>query len=358
MAFRWAISSTGKIAADFANAIRQLPGHRVAAVMSRSEASAARFIKKHCDGAVACTDVGELPGIDATYVAGPNDAHFPAVRKLLEAKKAVLCEKSLGTTVEEVETLVETATLNETFLMEGMWTRCFPATVKAREFLRDGKIGDVVKVQAEFGYNIANGCPGSLRGDAKTGGMTLDIGIYLMEKALLAYPASSFDCVQHAATAIHAPTDGVDLSVSASLRFDSHKEPQPHVDLPVAHGGVASLAWSGLADTPETAAIIGTNGAILFDKTHHTPHTFVLREHISRTESKDHRFDFLPPDDDHRHSWNYPGSISLQYEALAVERALNAGLIQAPEWNFLDILSAHRLLHQIKSDLHHRQHHQ
>ena len=36
--FRWAITSAGKIAADFAHAVRQLEGHEVVAVAARSEA--------------------------------------------------------------------------------------------------------------------------------------------------------------------------------------------------------------------------------------------------------------------------------------------------------------------------------
>ena len=38
--FRWAITSAGKIAADFAHAVRQLEGHEVVAVAARSEAAA------------------------------------------------------------------------------------------------------------------------------------------------------------------------------------------------------------------------------------------------------------------------------------------------------------------------------
>lgn len=67
-------------------------------------------------------------------------------------------------------------------MVEGMWTRCFPATVKARELIAAGKIGDIVAVNGDFGYTIANGAPAAVRGDPATGGMTLDIGIYMIEK--------------------------------------------------------------------------------------------------------------------------------------------------------------------------------
>lgn len=39
------------------------------------------------------------------------------------------------------------------FLMEGMWTRFFPAMSKAREIVQSGVIGDVVAVHSDFGFN-------------------------------------------------------------------------------------------------------------------------------------------------------------------------------------------------------------
>lgn len=177
-----------------------------------------------------------------------------------------------------------------------------------------------------------------------------DIGIYLAEKALLAYPADNFDCTHSTAAAIYGVADGVDLTVAASLRFAA-KDHSATADHEAKAGGVASLMWTGLADTPETAAFIGINGSIAFDHTAHTPSSFLLRERVSRTEYREQRFEFSPPPDDSAHAWNYPGSICLQYEALAVGEAVRAGLIEAPEWNFADCIAAHRILHKVKAYL-------
>lgn len=51
--FRWAVTSAGKIAADFAHAIRQLPGHEIVAVAARNGADADAFVAKHARGAKA-----------------------------------------------------------------------------------------------------------------------------------------------------------------------------------------------------------------------------------------------------------------------------------------------------------------
>lgn len=333
--FRWAVISSGKIAQDFANAIRQLPGHEVSAVVSRTKENGEAFARRLCPSASCYTSIEELQqdSIDAAYVASPNQAHASQSMSLLNMKTPVLCEKPLAPTMAKVDEVISTARARETFLMEGMWTRCFPATTKARELLSNDAIGKIVGVQAEFGYDIANGCPASVRGDAESGGMTLDIGIYLVEKALLAFD----DCLQSCAVAKIEEEDGVDTNVAASLKFQG--------------GGVASLMWTGLADTPETATLIGTQGSLVFDKTAHTPPTLLLRQRKTRTDHIETRFDFPSPNDDQMHPWNYPGSICLQYEALAVERAVRAKKLEAEEWTLADSRKTHAILHEIKSKL-------
>ena len=165
MNFRWAITSAGKIAADFAHAVRQLPGHEVVAVAARSEASARAFSEQHCAGAArayggyAAMFDDRKDQWDACYVATQPDTHAALVERLLATQTPTLCEKPLAVGAEEVEAVYATAKEAQCFLMEGVWTRCFPATVEARRLLASGAIGEVVAVQAEFGYAIENGCP-------------------------------------------------------------------------------------------------------------------------------------------------------------------------------------------------------
>ncbi|KAH8095316.1 D-xylose 1-dehydrogenase [Aureococcus anophagefferens] len=301
--FRWAITSAGKIAADFAEAVRRLDGHAVVAVAARSRADAEAFAARHCDRGVQCYGGYEAMfegardhGADATYVATQPDTHAELVRALLARKMPTLCEKPLAATFAEVEACYDYAAAQDTFLMEG----------------------------GEFGYDIAKGCPASVRGHRATGGMSRDIAVYLAEKALLAFDSKDFSCVDARATAVLGAGDGVDLSVAAALRFAPRRAG-------VGRGGVASLLYTGQCDTPETAVVLGTSGSLRFDAAHHTPTSLVLSTRASRTESADDAMTFPLPADDGCHAWNYPGSIALQYEALAVQRALASGLAEAPE---------------------------
>ena len=347
MAFRWAITSAGKIAADFAHAVRQLEGHEVVAVAARSEAAARDFCARHARGAKAYGGYDAMfrcprHGADACYVATRPDSHKHLCDRLIERRMPALCEKPLATTVADVEALYAAA--HGSFLMEGVWTRCFPATVKARELLRSGAIGDVVGVQAEFGYDITHGCPDGVRGSQATGGMGRDIGVYLAEKALLAFDSSVYDLADARGVAVLGHGDGVDLTVAAAVRLVGKDGKR--------RGGVASLLWTGQCDTPEQCTVLGTSGSLRFTETHHTPRALEVTRRTSRTTSVTEVLDFPPPPDDGLHDWNYPGSIALQYEAASVVRAVRNGESEAPEWTHADSLAAHRIVARVRDQCH------
>mmetsp|Transcript_24005 Transcript_24005/g.64944 ORF Transcript_24005/g.64944 Transcript_24005/m.64944 type:complete len:345 (-) Transcript_24005:352-1386(-) len=326
----------------------------VVAISARSEQSAIDFAQKHAPDAKAYGGYSSLMadsslnGADAIYVATQPDTHAELVHGFLEHSKdnlAVLCEKPLAPNVEQVKGIYQSARERNRLVVEGMWTRCFPATVKARELIAAGKIGDVVAVNGDFGYTIANGAPAAVRGDPATGGMTLDIGIYMIEKALLSYPVSDYSMTDCQATGVLGKEDGVDLSVSSSMTF------VPNAEGSTAPSGVASLFWTGLCDTQEVATIMGTKGQIVFQRPAHTPTTLTLTSQVSRTETEHETFHFDLPEEDGSHEFFYPGSIALQYEAEAVRLAVLEGAEELPHWTHAESIACHRIMGQVRQQL-------
>lgn len=84
--------------------------------------------------------------VDIIYVATPHSHHFQNTMLALEAGKHVLCEKALTVNGAQARKLVETARAKKLFLMEAMWTRFFPASIKIRELVQSGAIGPVYRV--------------------------------------------------------------------------------------------------------------------------------------------------------------------------------------------------------------------
>jgi predicted dehydrogenase len=84
--------------------------------------------------------------VDIVYVATPHSHHFQNVMLALEAGKPVLCEKAFTVNAAQAKKLVETARAKKLFLMEAVWTRYFPISIKIRELVQAGAIGTVYRV--------------------------------------------------------------------------------------------------------------------------------------------------------------------------------------------------------------------
>lgn len=94
--------------------------------------------------------------VDVVYVATPHSHHFQNVMLALEAGKNVLCEKAFTVNAAQAKILCETAKKKNLFLMEAVWTRYFPLSVQVRNLIKEGAIGEVLRVVADnsFGDNV------------------------------------------------------------------------------------------------------------------------------------------------------------------------------------------------------------
>lgn len=75
---------------------------------------------------------------------------------MLENGKPVLCEKPFTMNEKQTSELVNFARCKGIFLMEAVWSRCFPAYKKVEEIINNGDLGDVMYVNVNFGFNLQN----------------------------------------------------------------------------------------------------------------------------------------------------------------------------------------------------------
>jgi predicted dehydrogenase len=115
------------------------------------------------------------PAIEAIYNALPNHLHVPYTVMAAKAGKHVLCEKPIALTADEAHALRDVA--DRALIMEAFMVRFHPQWQRAREWVRDGRIGRLATVQMAFAYN--NPDPANIRNQADIGGGGLyDIGCY------------------------------------------------------------------------------------------------------------------------------------------------------------------------------------
>lgn len=178
---RWGVLSTAKIGRE-----KVIPGTQrsqfstVVAIASRdlarAKATAAQLGIERAYGSYQ--ELLSDKNVDAVYIPLPNHLHVPWSQRALKAGKHVLCEKPIGLSVAEAEQLAGAAAARPKLkIMEAFMYRFHPQWLKARQFVREGRIGQLRTIQAFFSY--FNDDAANIRNQRDMGGgALLDIGCY------------------------------------------------------------------------------------------------------------------------------------------------------------------------------------
>lgn len=178
---RWGILSTAKIGVEkVIPAMQQSARTEVVAIASRNADKAQQTAKQlgiaRSHGSYE--DLLADEQVDAIYNPLPNHLHVSWTIKALEAGKHVLCEKPIGLTSDEGQTLVSACqTFPQLKVMEAFMYRHHPQWQLAKSTVDDGKLGDLRTIQSFFSY--FNTDAQNIRNQADIGGGGLmDIGCY------------------------------------------------------------------------------------------------------------------------------------------------------------------------------------
>jgi len=154
---RFGIIGSGYIAQKFTEAMLYVKSGEIIAVVSKDEISAKRFAKKNGIQKIhsSVENLLEDELVDVVYVATPNHLHKGQSILALNAGKHVLCEKPFALNTDEAKKVVDLAREKNKFCMEGMWSRFIPLYEELKKFLASDKIGEVRRVEMNFGQRIA-----------------------------------------------------------------------------------------------------------------------------------------------------------------------------------------------------------
>jgi predicted dehydrogenase len=113
--------------------------------------------------------------IDAVYIASPYAMHYAQAKQCLLYGRAVLCERPITRTAEELQHLMQLSEHNHTFLMEAMWIRFLPTIKKVLSIISSSAIGEIVSVKASLNYR-SDSAEAQLPNPG--GGALFELGIY------------------------------------------------------------------------------------------------------------------------------------------------------------------------------------
>lgn len=316
--YNWGIIAPGKIAHKFAQGLAVIKNARLHAVASRSEERAKAFAEAYGAGHYygSYEAITDCPDLDVVYIASPHAFHCEHTLLCLQKKIPVLCEKPFAINADEVRQMMQIAQENQTFLMEALWTRFLPTTLKALELIQDGSLGEVHGIKADFGFRAPFNPEGRLYNPALGGGSLLDIGIYpaFLSQLILGKPTAIKATAKLSATQ-------VDEECAAIFEYEGGKIAQIHSTL--------------RCRTKTEAFIYGEKGAIHIHTRWHEPTTMSLL--LEGERPQDFRFDF--------------SGNGYNYQAVEVMKCLDQGKLESPLWPLQSSLDLISLLDDIRSQI-------
>lgn len=176
---RWAILGAGRIANAFAKDFPLMQNAELVAIASGDKEKAINFAKEYnIPNILSHDELYTSDDIDAVYIATTHNFHFEQALKCLQNGKAVLCEKPITVNDTEFKKLMSVSKEKNIFLMEAMWTYFLPATIKAKQWLEEGRIGKLKVIQADFAFPMEKNSEGRMYNPNLAGGALLDLGVY------------------------------------------------------------------------------------------------------------------------------------------------------------------------------------
>ncbi len=256
---RWGILGTGNIANSFATDLPLLDNAELVAVGSRTQKNADAFGEKfdiphrHASYAALAQD----KDVDVIYISTPHPLHCENTLLCLNAGKHVLCEKPFAMHAHEAQLMIDTAREKKLFLMEAMWTRFIPLSVKLRALLAQKRIGEVRMLQADFCFNAPFNPHGRLFNAELGGGALLDIGVYPLNLASMIFGAP-----ERMTGMAHIGKSNVDEQNTILMGYSD--------------GRMATLYSSNRIDSPVEAVIMGSQGTMRLHRFMHRPDRMTL----------------------------------------------------------------------------------
>ena len=318
---RWGVMGPGWIAAQFTQSLQAHTGQEVVAVGSRALPRAQEFAAQH-DVPTAVGSYEELAGlddVDIVYVATPHPAHLEHAILSLESGKHVIVEKPIGLSAGQARQIAAVAQRTGLYCAEALWTMFLPKWDVVRQVVELGGIGEVTSVHSDYGESFPDGH--RVFDPALAGGPLLDLGIYP-----LAFVTSLLGPHESIAALGQQDPHGVNGQLGATM---THAGGTLSVIATTLHGFLANQV-----------TIVGTEGVLTVEATHHSPGPLTLR-YADRTLTYDEA--------------RGDQASGLHFQAVEAARRITAGETETPLWTLDDSIvaleAADEIRRQIGDDL-------
>ncbi|XP_060522738.1 trans-1,2-dihydrobenzene-1,2-diol dehydrogenase-like [Cylas formicarius] len=324
MALKWGVAGAGRISHDFVTAVQTFPetDHKFFAVAGRNKENVEKFAKEHNipKPYYDYLHLAEDTDVDIVYIGNLNTQHFECTKLMLEHGKHVLCEKPFTMNEKQTSRLVTIAREKKLFLMEAVWSRCFPAYLEARKIIDSGAIGDVLFASVHFGHALQH--VDRLRSMDMGGGAILDLGIYILQ--FQQYVFRGLKPIKIAVNG-HKNSWGTDESAGAVITYPG--------------GKMAVVSTSARVTLPNEGIIVGTKGTLKLP-TFWCPTKLITADKTLEWSLPESAVPFF-----------HTNSAGLSYQAEEVRQCIKRGEIECKHMTHEESIELARLMDTMRKEV-------
>ena len=208
------IVGTGRIASRFMAEEKYVSGMNTVRAFNTEIESGRKFGEKYGVTIYSQDYDSFLNGIDAVYIASPNETHYEYTKKALVSGKHVLCENPIAFNKSGAEELFKLAEEQEVVLLEGIKTAYCPGFQQLINTARSGQIGQIRDIEACF-TRLADTQSREYT-DAEFGGAFLEYAAYTLLPIFKLYGTDYKDVRIQSINR----EDGLDLYTKIDLMYD------------------------------------------------------------------------------------------------------------------------------------------
>lgn len=320
---RWGVLGCGNIVRLVAPDFRFTDNAELYAVASRDAGKAKDYAKRYGAQKYYGDYQGLLadPDVDVVYIATPHIFHLEQAKMVLEAGKALCCEKPLTINEAQGRELMELADRKGLYAAEAFWTVYFPAVAAIRNIISSSALGKLLRIEANLCFRSSYEATSRWHNRELAGGALLDIGVYPLAFSMYMFDESPEDVKN----IVYMGDTGVDEEVHLMLDFGG--------------GRSAGVTSSFRYNHPNVARFIFEKGGIFVPEFYHPGEFFVYPEAEAEAGKlpleNASEIENIHPDAGHPaycYDYGYEGR-GYHYEIQSISAEIAAGMSRAEHYS-------------------------
>ena len=151
----WGIIGWGNISKKFASCFNEVDFCKLHSIASKTKRiTTINEVDNKVSFLNSYEELISNSSIDAVYIGTSNNTHKDLILKSATAKKHIICEKPACLNSNDFKQCAEEIKSKNVFFTEGIMYLHHPQILKAINLIKQGEIGNVIKIKSNFGFRV------------------------------------------------------------------------------------------------------------------------------------------------------------------------------------------------------------